>query len=171
MEHDSWAPSFWRSLVALPLQSHCQGDSKRAACHLVHYHTEMVSGSREVWYLVSWNYFLSFSQVPSFLFLGKVVWRKWIAAPHVYELGFCFLFKNEDKDSFDCICVNCSWLERCPYYFSPNISHTAIVITRPSATGSWFLNLFISDQCSLLTLLPPSDMRQLHTRLRRATSF
>lgn len=75
MEHDSWAPSFWRSLVALPLplQSYCQGNSERAACHLVHYRTEMVSGSREGLYPVPWNYFflplpeticLLFQQVP-----------------------------------------------------------------------------------------------------------
>lgn len=43
----SWL--FGRSLVALPLplQSYCQGNSKRAAHHLVHYHTEMLPGSRE----------------------------------------------------------------------------------------------------------------------------
>lgn len=64
MEHDSWAPSFWRSLVALPLplQSYCQGNSERAARHLVHYHTAMVSGSGEGWYLMSWIYCLSLWQ-------------------------------------------------------------------------------------------------------------
>lgn len=101
---------FWRSLVALPLplQSYCQGNSERAACHLVHYHTAMVSWSEEVWYLVSWKCSASLSPLaktlPSvlsgtltllqcklvqgllqntLLFITSV--KKLTAAPHIYE--------------------------------------------------------------------------------------
>lgn len=61
----SWL--FRRSLVALPLplQSYCQGNSERAAHHLVHYHTEMLPGSREAGKPVPGNDFFFLLPLPA----------------------------------------------------------------------------------------------------------
>lgn len=190
MEHDSWAPSFWRSLVALPLplQSYCQGNSERAARHLVHYRTAMVSGSGEVCYLVSRNYFsflslwqglfafCSLRYANSFL-LGKVDWGHfqdclWLKVDCCSTYFWIWVqFKKKKCIKDEHISAGCSCLERYPYYFSQNkwLSHPSAIIPKtwwPSATGWWFIDLSMFDRFSLLTLLPPSDMRQLHWRLK-----
>lgn len=202
MEHDSWAPSFWRSLVALPLplQSYCQGNSERAARHLVHYHTAMVSGSGEIWYLLSWKYFLSLWQrlfaFCSLRYSNSFSWVKLFSQDclrlitAVIEGGslllilmnwgwffFCFPEMKPKivlwrMSASEC----CSCLDERPYYFNQNkwLSLSAAIMLktlRPSATGWWFINLDLFDRFSLLTLLPPSDMRQLHWWQHKQQAF
>ena len=204
MEHDSWAPSFWRSLVALPLplQSYCQGNSERAARHLVHYHTALVSGSGEVWYLLSWKYFLSlwqrlfafcslrytnsFSRVKLFsrdclqLITAVIESGSLLLILMNWGLmGIFFLFTTVKPNIVlwrMSASVCCSCLDERPYYFNQNkwLSLSAAIIWkawRPPATGWWFINLHLFDRFSLLTLLPPSDTRQLHCWLIQATGF
>lgn len=129
--------SFWLSLVALPLplQSYCQGNGECAACHLVHYHTAMVSGSRESCYLVSQNNFLSPSgrDSPPSVHSGTLIpfpewsrfgtchetawhWHQWLEEHIFSNSKFVCLFKIKPKVFFsslrdECISDNGSWLD------------------------------------------------------------
>lgn len=110
----------------------------------------MVSGSWEVWYLVSWNYFLSLWQglfaFCSYRYTNFFSWVKLFGyvsqdclqlITAVTESGlllhifmnwawWCFFsFQNKAKDSFmkECISVSCSWLEEYSYYFIQKQNH------------------------------------------------
>lgn len=137
MEHDSWAPAFWRSLVALPLplQSYCQGNGKRAAHHLVHYHTEMLSGSRDGGFPVLGNHFFLVPLPETVCLLFQNLWFCYLPGKVVVVHSFVLPWKGIYSGDELFYCLDCC-------HFLPNMIRLALRITSPSSTGSWLIFFF-----------------------------